>query len=348
MKMDTDIITFAEEIMENTGIKLTVFDESGTYLAGDVILADKAVTDFERIYQSEKVGAIFFKMKFRSKNFIGAVAGTGRAERNYAFLISELAEKDFSKNTALTKEEFFKAVLLGQASYFQIGKYMKKYAIADKPACVMLVSAEKGKTEDVLFVLSNYGAGASDFAVMLEDDQCAYVKFSDEVNGEYRSAAEYAEFLNQSIYEETGIATSIAIGGEVKTVYDLSASFSQAVSAKRIGKSLGVKTGVHSFKEYILVKIIEDLPKYKLNEYLDLLLDEKARDVFADEDMTETAEEFLEDNLNVSETSRKIYLHRNTLMYRLDKIEKATGLNIRKFSDAMTFRLITVLSKLVR
>ena len=61
-----------------------------------------------------------------------------------------------------------------------------------------------------------------------------------------------------------------------------------------------------------------------------------------------TAEEFLENSLNVSETSRKLYLHRNTLTYRLDKIERATGLNIRKFSDAVTFRLITILSKLVR
>ena len=64
--------------------------------------------------------------------------------------------------------------------------------------------------------------------------------------------------------------------------------------------------------------------------------------------MLNTAEEFLESSLNTSETSRKLYLHRNTLTYRLDKIEKATGLNIRKFSDAVTFRLITVLAKLVR
>ena len=94
--------------------------------------------------------------------------------------------------------------------------------------------------------------------------------------------------------------------------------------------------------------MLEDLPKYKLNEYLELLMDEKARDIFGDEEMISTAEEFLEANLNVSETSRKIYLHRNTLMYRLDKIEKATGLNVRKFSDAVTFRLITILSRLVR
>ena len=79
-----------------------------------------------------------------------------------------------------------------------------------------------------------------------------------------------------------------------------------------------------------------------------MLMDTNAREIFDDEEMVNTAEEFLENSLNVSETSRKLYLHRNTLTYRLDKIEKATGLNIRKFSDAVTFRLITILSKLVR
>jgi carbohydrate diacid regulator len=63
--------------------------------------------------------------------------------------------------------------------------------------------------------------------------------------------------------------------------------------------------------------------------------------------MVLTAEEFLDSSLNVSETARKLYLHRNTLIYRLDKLEKETGLNIRQFSDAITFRLITILSKLL-
>jgi len=71
-------------------------------------------------------------------------------------------------------------------------------------------------------------------------------------------------------------------------------------------------------------------------------------EVFNDAEMVDTADEFLESSLNVSETARKLYLHRNTLIYRLDKIEKETGLNIRRFSDAITFRLISLLSKLVR
>ena len=112
--------------------------------------------------------------------------------------------------------------------------------------------------------------------------------------------------------------------------------------------SLSSRGQVHSFKEFMLTKMLEDLPKYKLYEYLEMLMDANAREIFEDEEMVNTAEEFLDNSLNVSETSRKLYLHRNTLAYRLDKIEKNTGLNIRKFSDAVTFRLITILSKLVK
>ena len=70
--------------------------------------------------------------------------------------------------------------------------------------------------------------------------------------------------------------------------------------------------------------------------------------IFEDNEMIETAEEFLDNNLNVSETSRKLYLHRNTLTYRLDKIAGETGLDVRKFSDAVTFRLITMIKKLLK
>ena len=107
------------------------------------------------------------------------------------------------------------------------------------------------------------------------------------------------------------------------------------------------KGEVHSFKEYLLLKMLEDLPKFKLSEYLDILLDDNAKDIFADPEMINTAEEFLENSLNISETSRKLCLHRNTLTYRLDKIEKITGLDIRKFSDAVTFRIISILSKIL-
>ena len=97
----------------------------------------------------------------------------------------------------------------------------------------------------------------------------------------------------------------------------------------------------------MFIKLLEELPKYKLEEFLSVLSEPDTKTVFSDSEMLETASEFLKANLNVSEASRNLFMHRNTLMYRLDKIEKATGLDIRKFQDAMTFRLMMILDKLI-
>ena len=110
----------------------------------------------------------------------------------------------------------------------------------------------------------------------------------------------------------------------------------------------GSKGNVHTYREFILIKMLEDIPEGKLGDYLSVLLDKEAKELLRDEEMVNTAEEFLENSLNVSETSRNLFMHRNTLMYRLDKIERVMGLNLRKFSDAVTFRIITILFKLVK
>ena len=94
--------------------------------------------------------------------------------------------------------------------------------------------------------------------------------------------------------------------------------------------------------------MVEELSPHKQEEYCAELMDEAAREVFEDKELLSTAEEFLLSSLNVSETSRNLYMHRNTLSYRLDKIEKATGLNVRYFSDAVSFRVLSILYQLLK
>ena len=346
--MDADIRFFINGIREKTGIDFSVYDAGGDFIAGCNKAALKVPTDFEGIFSDEQNNRTLFLIKYKSKCFIGSIDGAGETEKNYAYLIGELAENSYFKESGLSRSDFCKAILLGETNHSQISRYMRKYAMRDMPAFVMVVTTDASKTAEVKEILNNYGSDGLDFVVKIDDDQLAFVKFVDEDSNEYQSSTEYAEFLKQSIYEETGVKVRIAIGGTVKTIADLSTSYSQAMTAVRMRNAIDSKGDIHSFKEYVLIKMLEDLPKYKLNENLETLLDSDARDIFSDEEMINTAEEFLENSLNVSETSRKLYLHRNTLAYRLDKIEKSTGLNIRKFSDAVTFRLITILSRLVR
>lgn len=342
--METDIIAFALNIRDNTGIGFDVYTEFGEFITGE----DKGNVrlDFDGVYADGDNSRTLFKFRHKNKTYIGAVAGLNSASKNYAYLIRELAEQSFAKSN-LNKEEFFKSVLFGEASFYTIKKYSKKYFRNGK-VCAMLIATVAGKEEDVLHIVKNYTEGGSDFACAIEDGLLVLVKFFDEDNGEYRSVSEYAEFLVQSVYEETGEKVGVFIGGTVESVSDLSSSFGQAISAHRISGTVNYRSGVHSFKEFIMVKMLEDLPKFKISEYLEMLLEPSAREIFEDKEMINTAEEFFENSLNVSETARKLYLHRNTLNYRLDKIEKSTGLNIRKISDAITFRIITVILKLVR
>lgn len=345
--MELDFKYFIKFIKERTGIEISVFSHDGKFIAGNG--TTQTVTEkVDKILVEPDKNRTLFPIKHKHKIFIGLIDGATETQRNYAFLVGELAENVFFKEPDLSKTEFYKAILLGELNYSQLRKYTRKFSIPDVPSCVMIVSTDSDRIDEVINLLSTYGNENMDFAVKIDDNQCAFIKYNDETRGEYQSYTEYAEFLTQSVYEETGLTVKVSIGGTVKSVYDLSSSYAQALTAFRMSQAIKSKGEVHSYKEYILIKMLEDLPKYKLNEYLEILMDASARDVFNDEEMINTAEEFLENSLNISETSRNLYLHRNTLMYRLDKIEKLTGLNVRKFSDAVTFRLITILAKLVK
>ncbi len=343
----SDIAVFANSITQKTGINFSVYDLSGKLVAGLNSFMPKA-PNFEGILIDSEKNVTFFNLKIRGKRHIACLFGAGETQKNYAYLISELAEAFFSKEAGLTRVEFLRSVLLGEISYSQTARYKKKFGIVDAPAFVMLATLSDKLASDAETILKAYINSSSGEVVQIDDGALALIKFVDEETGAYQSATEYAEFLVRLVYEETGARLKITIGGTVDTVSGLTSSYNQALTASKVSASVGSRGSVHSFKEYVLIKMLEDMPKFKLGEYLDMLMDVNAREIFDDSEMVATAEEFLENSLNMSETSRKLYLHRNTLSYRLDKIEKATGLNIRKFSDAVTFRLIITLSKLVK
>ena len=300
---------------------------------------------FEGIWQDEGTDTTCFKALCKSEQYICVIDGAGPIQRNYAFLLADMIENYSSRAVNLPKGEFIKRILLGECGPSDIQKYRVKYSVPDLPCFALAVTAE-GKTTDVIALLSQYAENESDCAVAVSGKDCAFIKFVDP-ESEYQSAADFASFLARSLLEELGIKAHVGVGGAFRHFEDISLSYQQASAALRMSALFTAKGYVHSYREYVLIKMMEDIPENKLNEYLSILLEGDAKEILKDEDMINTAEEFLENSLNVSETSRNLYMHRNTLMYRLDKIERVMGLNLRKFSDAVTFRVITILNKLV-
>lgn len=271
------------------------------------------------------------------------IDGEGESARQSARLVAYLVSNADMKQLLPDKDEYLKNILLGEGSGWYVYRFMTKYNLPEAACFALEICAEKRLAETVAHI-ENCLADSRDLVVAMDDSRCAVVRFSEEG----QSAAEFALFLNQSLYEETGVKASIGVGCEVKSFAEIALSYHQAATAVRMSGIFHAKGEVHSYREYLLVKMLEDVPESRLKEYTEQFGIGNADEVLSDEDMITTAEEFLENSLNISETSRNLYMHRNTLMYRLDKIERITGLNIRKFSDAVTFRVITILYKLCK
>ncbi len=331
----------AKQISEKLGIKFSYYAENIRPTTG--VVCDR---QFEGVIDDGSY--TFFRFLFKSVGYIGVLTGAGEAERNYATLLPAYIESFTEKETELSKTEHLKRILKGESSSMGIYKYATKYSVRGA-ACFTIVLRIPKLMEETLALLEQYGGNSLDTVVQMNAQTCVLVRFIDgEEEDTYRGSVDYAEFLVQSIKEELGLDVSVGVGPTVRELKDVALSYAQAENTLRYADVFNFPGRVHSYRECILIKMIEDIPESKLVEYFLQITDDRFKEVFEDDDMLETAEAFLQSSLNVSETSRNLYMHRNTLLYRLDKIEKATGLNIRLFSDAVSFRVLTVLHTLLK
>ena len=189
-------------------------------------------------------------------------------------------------------------------------------------------------------------ASSDDFVAIMSDTITAFCKKAEEDN-DYRSAGEFAVVLQENLSEEIDGKIKIGVGGVAHGTAELPTYYSYARSALVSGAEFDPNSDIYSYKEYALIKALSELPLSTRDSYIKTVLDRNFREVLGDEELMTAADAFIKHSLNISEASRSMYVHRNTLIYRIDKIEKITGLNIRNFNDAMTFRTAYLISKML-
>lgn len=346
--MNRELTKILKTVYENTGIDVLLYASDGSFIASATgrTFFRPVKLSFDTVFTDTESHRTHFKLYYKTDRLFGEIEGDGAVAANYAYMLSNLIENMAAREGNLSKEEYAKRILLGDCSGADVHKFKIKYAVPELPFYVLAVRSGQ-KIAEVLNISAQYVTNGVDFAVKIGERECVIVKFIED-DGEYQSSADFAFFLANSMYEELGLRVEIGVGGTFRRFEDACVSYQQAATALRMSSVFGSKGNVHTYREFILIKMLEDIPEGKLGDYLSVLLDKEAKELLRDEEMVNTAEEFLENSLNVSETSRNLYMHRNTLMYRLDKIERVMGLNLRKFSDAVTFRIITILFKLVK
>ena len=155
-------------------------------------------------------------------------------------------------------------------------------------------------------------------------------------------------FPTKHIYDtlsaEAMTSVYVAIGTVVNDLKNVSASYKEAKMALEVGKIFEENKKIVNYEQLGIGRLIYQLPAPLCKMFINEVLHGLSMDQFDEETLT-TVNKFFENNLNVSETSRQLYIHRNTLVYRLDKLQKMTGLDLRNFDDAIIFKIMLMVSK---
>ena len=153
-----------------------------------------------------------------------------------------------------------------------------------------------------------------------------------------------ADMLNTN---EDASRIRVAYGTMVSQIRDLSKSYKEAKMALEVGKIFYPDEMVSAYHTLGIGRLIYQLPQPLCEMFMREVFHENTPDTF-DEETLSTIEKFFENNLNVSETARQLFVHRNTLVYRLEKLQKTTGLDIRVFEDALTFKIALMVASYMK
>ena len=216
--------------------------------------------------------------------------------------------------------------------------------VSEAPRAVIL--ARQLGTPDVsaIDVISNlFPDRQNDYVLSISETDVALVKQLGD-NADSREVYKIAQSVQEALTRELGIKTVVGVGTVVNHVRDLARAFKEAQVAIEVGKVFDTERSIINYENLGIGRLIYQLPTTLCEMFLQEVFKKNPIDAL-DQETLFTINKFFENNLNVSETARKLFVHRNTLVYRLEKIKKLTGLDLREFDDAITFNVALMVKK---
>ncbi len=243
------------------------------------------------------------------------------------------------------KDNFIKNLLLDNLLLIDIYSRAKKLHIqTDVKRVVMIIETDNGKDSNVLEVMRTFfGSNSKDFITAVDENNVIVVKDLSEGDNQ-KEIERAAKGMEAFLLKEGMSGIHIAYGTIVKEIKEVSRSYKEAKMAMDVGKIFFDERNIIAYSELGIGRLIYQLPIPLCKMFIKEIFGGKSPDEFDEETLT-TINKFFENSLNVSETSRQLFIHRNTLVYRLDKLQKSTRLDIRVFEDAITFRIALMVVK---
>ena len=246
------------------------------------------------------------------------------------------------------KDNFIKNLLLDNLLLVDIYNRAKKLHIdTDVRRCVFIIETKYEKDNNALETVKSIFAGKTkDFITAVDEKNIILVK---ELNKDesYPEMEKIARIILDMLNTEVMAKVHVSYGTIVSEIKDVSRSYKEAKMALDVGRIFYSNRNVIAYSNLGIGRLIYQLPMPLCKMFIKEIFGGKSPDDF-DEETLITINRFFDNNLNVSETSRQLYIHRNTLVYRLDKLQKTTGLDIRIFEDAITFKIALMVVKYMK
>lgn len=269
------------------------------------------------------------------------------------YMIGKIAVSNIQNLITAYKERFdrnnfFQNLILDNLHLVDIYNRAKKLHIEiQKPRVVLLLEIPAGKENYAMeFLKSMFSAQSGDYVTAVDENTLIVIK-QVEAKDSYAEVVEVAETTVAMMNTEAMINVRVAYGTIVEELKDVSKSYKEAKMALDVGKIFYAEKTVTAYSTLGIGRLIYQLPINLCEMFIEEIFGGKVPEELDEETLT-TINTFLENNLNVSETSRQLYVHRNTLLYRLEKLEKYTGLDIRIFDDALTLKIALMVVRYMR
>lgn len=340
------IQTSIDELKAITKVDLCVYDLEGQEIASTFSTADierQMIVSFAKSPADSQVIGIHHLLKILDEGdatFILVARGAG----DDAYMIGKIAVSQIQNLVIAYKERFdrnnfFQNLLLDNLLLVDIYNRAKKLHIEPVvPRAVFIIETKLERDNSAAeFLRGMFSNQNGDYITAVDEKSVILIKMLDRTDG-YGECTHIAETIVDTMNTEAMLNVKVAFGNIVSELKDVSKSYKEAKMALDVGKIFYAEKDVSAYNTLGIGRLIYQLPVNLCKIFIEEIFGDNVPEDLDEETLT-TINKFFENNLNVSETSRQLFVHRNTLVYRIEKLQKSTGLDIRVFDDALTFKI---------
>lgn len=350
MKIQQTLQKSLEDWNRISGLDFCILDENNQIY---ITTCDKKLPSVEKLTQFREDTALcisnrscsLYKLDNGSGNMLLIVWGSGDS----ASTIGELAvcqiESLLSAYAEKTdKNSFMQNLLLDR--YSQVEAFNKAAKLHISPSvrrAVFLVETKQHKDESALATIRNiFSARTRDFITALDDSGIIVVRELQNTES-YEELDGIACMLVDMLNTEAMTSAWVSYSNVADDIMELSDAYKEARTALEVGKIFYAEKNVFGYNQLGIGRLIYQLPTQVCDMFVNEIFGDESLESIDDETLN-IIRTFFENNLNLSETSRQLYVHRNTLVYRFEKLQKRFGLDVRTFEDALAFKLAMMVS----